>query len=76
MSTAAAEPPTLLVRAQAGRKFFEWLRNAKLCLDLGVKAFIEQDCPNAFVFLDPKRILARRSPAPTPFPPRLKTCTV
>lgn len=48
---------------QAGRKFFDWLGQAKMCLDLGVKAFIENDCPNALVFLDPRRILVRTAAA-------------
>jgi phytoene desaturase (3,4-didehydrolycopene-forming) len=42
----------------AGGAFFDWLGRARVSLDLGVKAFIEQDSTSVLDFLNPSRVLA------------------
>lgn len=42
----------------AGGVFFDWLGRARCSLDLGVKAFIEQDSTSVLDFLNPSRVLA------------------
>ena len=42
----------------AGGMFFDWLGRARSSLDLGVKAFIEQDSTSVLDFLNPGRVLA------------------
>lgn len=42
---------------QSGGSFIEWLGKARVSLDLGVKAFIEQDSTSALDFIDPRRVL-------------------
>jgi phytoene dehydrogenase-like protein len=41
----------------SGGSFFDWLGRARVSLDLGVKAFIEQDCTSVLDFLNPSRVL-------------------
>lgn len=41
----------------AGGRFVEWLGKARVSLDLGVRAFIEQDCRSALDFVNPARVL-------------------
>jgi len=41
----------------AGGKFIRWLGSARASLDLGVKAFIEQDSTSALDFVNPSKIL-------------------
>jgi phytoene dehydrogenase-like protein len=42
----------------AGGMFFDWLGRARSSLDLGVRAFIEQDSTSVLDFLNPGRVLA------------------
>jgi len=41
----------------SGGKFIQWLGKARASLDLGVKAFIEQDSTSALDFVNPNKIL-------------------
>jgi phytoene desaturase (3,4-didehydrolycopene-forming) len=41
----------------AGSKFVQWLSKARITLDKGLKAFIEQDVSSILDFVDPRRIL-------------------
>lgn len=42
----------------SGGMFFDWLGRARSSLDLGVRAFIEQDSTSVLDFLNPGRVLA------------------
>lgn len=41
----------------AGSKFLEWLAKARVTLDKGLQAFIEQDVRSVLDFIDPRRVL-------------------
>jgi len=44
------------VEPGAGKQYFRWLSEARASLDLGLKAFIEQDSTSAFDFVDLQRV--------------------
>ena len=48
---------TVILLLGAGGMFFDWLGRARSSLDLGVRAFIEQDSTSVLDFLNPARVL-------------------